>query len=128
MLVAGVTAALSPLLPKIGEQVARWMDKLFGSKTGKMKLDVGTTVLNALLDAITHQAGPGISLPVEAEVRKLLEETVQQLNKAGQLKGFDTEVGAPAPTTAPDPDEVPEMVRDLMDVAVRLMRCKGVGL
>lgn len=93
-----MAAALIPLalnvVPLVFPLVAKLMDKIFGDKTGPIKLSTGTTVLETLLKSLQASlAGTGVSLPTDpAEIQKLLQSTVDDLKSKGQLIGTGTPV------------------------------------
>lgn len=88
LIVSGVEAIVPTILPL----VAKLMDKIFGSKTGALKLSTGASVAQNILDAFQKSlAANGVSLPTDLkEITGLLQSVVTGLNAKGQLNGNAT--------------------------------------
>lgn len=86
------------VVPLVLPLVVKLMDKIFGSKTGAVKLATGTAVAQQIMTALQKiLATQGVGLPVEAnEIQQLLQAVVSDLNSKGELLGTATVIDAPA--------------------------------
>jgi hypothetical protein len=72
--------------------VVKLVDRLFGSGGGKeTKLPAAQKILQAIISIF---AAPGVGLPGEQEIGSLIQQAVDALNKAGELKGTSTTIDA----------------------------------
>lgn len=90
MAAAVIPLAIS-LIPEAVPLIVRLIDKIFGSKTGAVKLQTATTLVEALGQGLVN-AGKASSadLPDNVAAQKLVQAVVDQLNAAGQLQGAAT--------------------------------------
>lgn len=89
---AAIIPIATTVIPLILPWVVKLMDKIFGSKTGAVKLATGTAVAQQIMTALqTILAGQGISLPTSvSEIQTLLQGVVTDLNGKGELLGTAT--------------------------------------
>ena len=81
---AAIAAALLPVLPSVIPLVVKFVDRIFGSGTGKLKATVAPQIAQAILEAL-HGEGQ----PIE-KIAAAVQETVDLLNAKGELKGVET--------------------------------------
>lgn len=94
---AAIVPVVTAVVPLILPWVVKLMDKIFGSKTGAVKLATGTAVAQQIMTALqTILAGQGVSLPTSvAEIQTILQGIVTDLNNKGELLGTATVIDEP---------------------------------
>ena len=122
-----MAAALIPILgsviPVLVPTIVSLVEKLFGNGGGPKKLDAAQSLLADLFKRF-QDANPGVGLPAGDELRKMIQDVVDQMNRVGSLKGTDTTL-----TTAPVSVNAEAMRgMDLMlEGALVLMRAGRLG-
>ena len=94
---ATVIPILTTVVPVVLPLIVKLVDKIFGSKTGAVKLDAATQIANLILQELQKLAGTGsgISMPSATELQTLIQGIVNQLNAAGVLTGTSTVIDTP---------------------------------
>jgi hypothetical protein len=83
---------LSTILTTGVPLVIKLVERLFGSGGGKeTKMPAAQKIVQALISIF---AGPGIGLPGAHEIADVIQQSVDALNKAGELKGSSTNIDA----------------------------------
>lgn len=93
------------VLPVVAPFVVKLVEKLFGKGNGPtVKLptatDITTAVYNALAPVLQAK---GVALPTADQVKSLVQEAVDVLNKNGELQGHDTVVSTSVPAAPATP-------------------------
>ena len=94
---AAVIPILTTVVPMVLPLIVKLVDKIFGCKTGSVKLDAATQISNLILQELQKLAGSGsgIAMPSTAELTTMIQGIVDQLNKQGVLTGTSTVIDAP---------------------------------
>lgn len=123
---AAIVPVVTAVVPLILPWVVKLMDKIFGSKTGAVKLATGTAVAQQIMTALqTILAGQGVSLPTSvAEIQTILQGIVTDLNNKGELLGTATVIDAPPALALLPPAKITNsaLAALLVESALGLMR------
>lgn len=123
---AAIVPVVTAVVPLILPWVVKLMDKIFGSKTGAVKLATGTAVAQQIMTALqTILAGQGVSLPTSvAEIQTILQGIVTDLNNKGELLGTATAIDAPPALALLPPAKITNsaLAALLVESALGLMR------
>lgn len=99
-----------------GPLVVRLMDRVFGSKTGSVKFDAATKIMEVLFSELQKVVGPSVGLPGKDEQRALVQTLVEKLNREGVLKGHETPIG--------ETDDALQGVALMLEGALRILRSR----
>ena len=110
------------IAPLVIPWVVKLMDKIFGPKTGSVKMATGIANAEAIFKALQPiLAAQGIAVPAATEIPALMQSVVDALNASGELKGAAT-VLEPAP-----PADNSAFIIQLLEMATGLMKKKGIA-
>lgn len=105
---AAIIPIATTVIPLVLPWVVKLMDKIFGSKTGAVKLATGTAVAQQIISALQPiLATQGISLPSSVpEIQAVLQSIVSDLNSKGELLGTATVIDGVPPVAILPPGKV----------------------
>lgn len=102
----------------------KYVDKVLGNGTGPLKKDLVVSAITGILAVLQKTAGSSVGLPGPAEVPNIVQAVVDMLNRAGELKGIETELGAAPITTWPG---AMEGVSKMLEGALLVIRSAKAG-
>ena len=97
-ILAGLEPVIAPLIIKI-------IDKVFPPKSGSVKFPTAQAIFQAILDGLAKTGQP-VAIPDQPTLAGWIQELVNELNKAGALKGPATVI----PTAAGNLDTIAAFV------------------
>ncbi len=107
---------IATLAPTIIPLVVQLVDKLFGINTGAVKLPTATGIVSTIATGLVQTGQASGPVPATDALMASVQAVVDQLNKAGVLKGTATVIGTPAPAIGLTQAETLSLVQTAMKV------------